>query len=146
MAITVPRRQLFIGGQWTEPVLRKTLPVVNPATEDIIGTFYFFQSYLVLLTFWTWSLDFREFRFNLSLSELRISRFAVYLVRELKELWTFVCLRRSSFLLWLLSMNGSGSCFCVRSVGLYRRRIDRYVVEWLDWISSPADGVLCSVF
>jgi len=51
MAITVPRRQLFIGGQWTEPVLRKTLPVVNPATEDIIGTFYFFQSYLVLLTF-----------------------------------------------------------------------------------------------
>lgn len=41
MAITVPRRQLFIGGQWTEPVRRKTLPVVNPATEDIIGTFPF---------------------------------------------------------------------------------------------------------
>ncbi|CAF2087063.1 BnaA06g20780D [Brassica napus] len=37
MAITVPRRQLFIGGQWTEPLRRQTLPVVNPATEDIIG-------------------------------------------------------------------------------------------------------------
>lgn len=42
MAITVPRRrQLFIDGQWTEPVRRNTLPVVNPATEDIIGTFSF---------------------------------------------------------------------------------------------------------
>lgn len=40
-AITVPRRQLFVGGQWTEPVRRKTLPVVNPATEDIIGSFFF---------------------------------------------------------------------------------------------------------
>lgn len=37
MAITVPRRQLFIGGKWTDPVRRNTLPVVNPATEDIIG-------------------------------------------------------------------------------------------------------------
>nr|VDC96226.1 unnamed protein product [Brassica oleracea] len=37
MAITVPRRQLFIGSQWTEPFMSSNTPVVNPATEDIIG-------------------------------------------------------------------------------------------------------------
>ncbi|XP_010550673.1 PREDICTED: betaine aldehyde dehydrogenase 2, mitochondrial [Tarenaya hassleriana] len=37
MAITVPRRGLFIDGVWREPIRRKRLPVVNPATEEIIG-------------------------------------------------------------------------------------------------------------
>lgn len=37
MAINFPFRQLFIGGEWREPALRKRIPVVNPATEQIIG-------------------------------------------------------------------------------------------------------------
>ncbi|KAK3225576.1 hypothetical protein Dsin_005438 [Dipteronia sinensis] len=37
MAIPIPCRQLFIDGEWREPVLKKRLPVINPATEMIIG-------------------------------------------------------------------------------------------------------------
>ncbi|XP_024181315.1 betaine aldehyde dehydrogenase 1, chloroplastic isoform X2 [Rosa chinensis] len=33
----VPSRQLFIAGEWREPVLKKRIPIVNPATEDIVG-------------------------------------------------------------------------------------------------------------
>ncbi|KAJ6801345.1 betaine aldehyde dehydrogenase 1, chloroplastic-like [Iris pallida] len=33
----IPRRQLFIGGEWREPLHRKRIPVVNPSTEEIIG-------------------------------------------------------------------------------------------------------------
>ncbi|ERN18355.1 hypothetical protein AMTRI_Chr10g229810 [Amborella trichopoda] len=37
MAASVPSRMLYIDGQWKEPVKRKRLPVINPATEEIIG-------------------------------------------------------------------------------------------------------------
>ncbi|KAB5524927.1 hypothetical protein DKX38_022676 [Salix brachista] len=37
MAIRVPTRQLFIGGEWREPVLKKRIPIINPATEQIVG-------------------------------------------------------------------------------------------------------------
>ncbi|MCO5592683.1 hypothetical protein L7F22_046686 [Adiantum nelumboides] len=37
-SIDVPLRQLFIGGEWREPSRGNRLPVVNPATEDSIGT------------------------------------------------------------------------------------------------------------
>ena len=39
MSIPIPRRQLFIDGEWREPVNRKRLSVTNPATEEIIGMF-----------------------------------------------------------------------------------------------------------
>jgi hypothetical protein len=35
----IPRRGLFIGGGWREPALGRRIPVINPATEDTIGTF-----------------------------------------------------------------------------------------------------------
>ena len=37
MATTMQRRQMFIGGEWTEGSARKGLPVVNPATGDTIA-------------------------------------------------------------------------------------------------------------
>ncbi|KAF9667814.1 hypothetical protein SADUNF_Sadunf15G0062500 [Salix dunnii] len=37
MAIRVPSRQLFIGGEWREPILKKRIPIINPATEQIVG-------------------------------------------------------------------------------------------------------------
>ncbi|KAK7828784.1 betaine aldehyde dehydrogenase 1 [Quercus suber] len=37
MAIPIPTRQLFIDGEWREPVLKKRIPIINPATEQIIG-------------------------------------------------------------------------------------------------------------
>ncbi|KAA8540871.1 hypothetical protein F0562_024991 [Nyssa sinensis] len=37
MAIPIPSRLLFIDGKWTEPIKKKRLPIVNPATEEIIG-------------------------------------------------------------------------------------------------------------
>lgn len=37
MAIPIPTRQLFIDGEWREPVKRKRIPVINPSTEEIIG-------------------------------------------------------------------------------------------------------------
>ncbi|KAJ6358933.1 hypothetical protein OIU76_000626 [Salix suchowensis] len=37
MAIHLPNRQLFIDGEWREAVLKKRIPVINPATEQIIG-------------------------------------------------------------------------------------------------------------
>ena len=33
-----PNTQLFINGEWTDAASRKTLPVVNPATGEQIGT------------------------------------------------------------------------------------------------------------
>nr|AOR50892.1 betaine aldehyde dehydrogenase [Davidia involucrata] len=37
MAISIPSRQLFIDGEWREPIQKKRLPIINPATEEIIG-------------------------------------------------------------------------------------------------------------
>jgi betaine-aldehyde dehydrogenase len=37
MAIPIPSRQLFIDGEWREPVLKKRIPIINPSTELIIG-------------------------------------------------------------------------------------------------------------
>ncbi|KAA3458310.1 betaine aldehyde dehydrogenase 1, chloroplastic [Gossypium australe] len=37
MAVQIPSRQLFIDGEWREPILKKRLPIINPATEEIIG-------------------------------------------------------------------------------------------------------------
>ncbi|KAJ4712257.1 Betaine-aldehyde dehydrogenase [Melia azedarach] len=37
MATPVPSRQLFINGEWREPVLKKRIPIINPTTEEIIG-------------------------------------------------------------------------------------------------------------
>lgn len=37
MAIPIPSRQLFIDGEWKEPVRKNRIPVINPATEQIIG-------------------------------------------------------------------------------------------------------------
>ncbi|KAI7754093.1 hypothetical protein M8C21_009608 [Ambrosia artemisiifolia] len=37
MAISIPSRQLFIDGEWREPVKRNRIPVINPATEQIVG-------------------------------------------------------------------------------------------------------------
>ena len=45
MAVSIPYRQLFIDGEWKEPIKKKRIPVINPATEEIIGFF----SPLVLL-------------------------------------------------------------------------------------------------
>ncbi|KAK1273408.1 hypothetical protein QJS04_geneDACA015192 [Acorus gramineus] len=33
---TVPHRQLYIDGDWKDPILNKRLPVINPSTEDTI--------------------------------------------------------------------------------------------------------------
>ncbi|XP_052181385.1 aminoaldehyde dehydrogenase 2, peroxisomal [Diospyros lotus] len=35
--MAIPHRQLFIDGKWREPVKKKRIPVVNPATEESIG-------------------------------------------------------------------------------------------------------------
>nr|GMC48299.1 betaine aldehyde dehydrogenase, chloroplastic-like [Ipomoea batatas] len=35
--VGIPTRQLFIGGEWIEPVKRNRLPIINPATEETIG-------------------------------------------------------------------------------------------------------------
>ncbi|CAK8563077.1 unnamed protein product [Lathyrus sativus] len=37
MAIPIPTRQLFINGDWKAPLLNKRIPVINPATQNIIG-------------------------------------------------------------------------------------------------------------
>ncbi|XP_044484811.1 betaine aldehyde dehydrogenase 2, mitochondrial-like [Mangifera indica] len=37
MATLIPSRQLFINGEWVEPVFKKRIPIINPATEQIIG-------------------------------------------------------------------------------------------------------------
>eukprot|EP00262_Sarcandra_glabra_P022472 TRINITY_DN996_c1_g2_i1.p1 TRINITY_DN996_c1_g2~~TRINITY_DN996_c1_g2_i1.p1 ORF type:complete len:505 (-),score=105.60 TRINITY_DN996_c1_g2_i1:228-1742(-) len=33
----IPSRQLFINGEWREPQNKKRIPIVNPATQEIIG-------------------------------------------------------------------------------------------------------------
>ncbi|BBH03859.1 aldehyde dehydrogenase 10A8 [Prunus dulcis] len=38
MAIQIPTRLLFIDGEWREPVLKKRIPIINPASEEIIGS------------------------------------------------------------------------------------------------------------
>ncbi|XWS48111.1 hypothetical protein CRYUN_Cryun13aG0044900 [Craigia yunnanensis] len=35
--ISIPSRQLFIDGDWREPLLKKRIPIINPTTEEIIG-------------------------------------------------------------------------------------------------------------
>ncbi|CAN4088232.1 unnamed protein product [Withania somnifera] len=35
--IRIPGRQLFIDGEWREPINKNRLPIINPATEQIIG-------------------------------------------------------------------------------------------------------------
>nr|ABI95806.1 betaine aldehyde dehydrogenase protein [Kalidium foliatum] len=37
MAFPIPSRQLFIDGEWTEPIKKNRIPIINPATEEIIG-------------------------------------------------------------------------------------------------------------
>ncbi|KVI06378.1 betaine aldehyde dehydrogenase, chloroplastic [Cynara cardunculus var. scolymus] len=37
MANSIPSRHLFIDGEWREPVRKNRIPVVNPATEQIVG-------------------------------------------------------------------------------------------------------------
>ncbi|KAJ0983844.1 hypothetical protein J5N97_002200 [Dioscorea zingiberensis] len=37
MSISVPCRQLFIDGEWRQPVQGKRIPIINPATEATIG-------------------------------------------------------------------------------------------------------------
>jgi betaine-aldehyde dehydrogenase len=37
MAIQIPSHQLFIDGEWRQPVKNKRIPIINPATEEIIG-------------------------------------------------------------------------------------------------------------
>ncbi|KAG1327048.1 betaine aldehyde dehydrogenase 2 [Cocos nucifera] len=37
MSGAIPRRQLFIDGEWRDPVRQKRIPVINPATEEPIG-------------------------------------------------------------------------------------------------------------
>ncbi|KAM3307827.1 hypothetical protein P3S67_009571 [Capsicum chacoense] len=37
--VPIPSRQLYIDGEWREPVKKKRIPIINPATEDIIGDF-----------------------------------------------------------------------------------------------------------
>jgi acyl-CoA reductase-like NAD-dependent aldehyde dehydrogenase len=34
---TVVRNQLFINGEWRGPAAGKTIPVINPATEEVIA-------------------------------------------------------------------------------------------------------------
>jgi hypothetical protein len=40
----VPKRGLFIDGEWVEPVKGKRIPIVNPTTEESVGTRSFFAS------------------------------------------------------------------------------------------------------
>jgi betaine-aldehyde dehydrogenase len=35
--VDVPRRGLFIDGEWVDPILGKRIPIVNPTTEDTVG-------------------------------------------------------------------------------------------------------------
>lgn len=44
MAVEIPSRQLFIDGEWKEPVLKKRIPIINPATEEAIGLSLFLDS------------------------------------------------------------------------------------------------------
>ncbi|KAL6528630.1 hypothetical protein OROMI_029293 [Orobanche minor] len=53
MAIPIPSRQLFIDGEWREPVQKNRIPIINPATEDTIGIF---QQLLVKMLKFLWRL------------------------------------------------------------------------------------------
>nr|AEK98521.1 betaine aldehyde dehydrogenase [Sesuvium portulacastrum] len=37
MAFPIPSRQLYIDGEWREPIKKNRIPIINPSTEDIIG-------------------------------------------------------------------------------------------------------------
>ncbi|KAI4376578.1 hypothetical protein MLD38_014324 [Melastoma candidum] len=37
MAVRVPSRQLFIDGEWKEPLLKNRIPIINPSTQQTIG-------------------------------------------------------------------------------------------------------------
>jgi len=54
MATTVASRQLFIDGEWKAPILNKRIPIINPSTENIIGTYlnvsgFFYQVYDMII-------------------------------------------------------------------------------------------------
>lgn len=56
MAIPVPTRQLFIDGEWRQPLKNNRIPIINPATEETIGNlsylnFTFFLFCLLFLFF-----------------------------------------------------------------------------------------------
>ena len=36
--MSIPQRQLFIGGKWVAPAKGGSLPVVCPATEQVVGS------------------------------------------------------------------------------------------------------------
>lgn len=38
MPVAIPERQLFIGGQWVSPCKGGRIPIVNPVTEETIGS------------------------------------------------------------------------------------------------------------
>jgi betaine-aldehyde dehydrogenase len=38
MSVTVPKRQLYVNGRWVSPIKGGTMPVINPANEQEIGT------------------------------------------------------------------------------------------------------------
>lgn len=44
MAIAIPTRNLFIDGQWRSPLSNRRIPIINPATEQIIGSCSTFSS------------------------------------------------------------------------------------------------------
>ncbi|CAN4099332.1 unnamed protein product [Withania somnifera] len=35
--VAIPSRQLYVNGEWREPVKKNRIPIINPATEEIIG-------------------------------------------------------------------------------------------------------------
>ncbi|XP_021900854.1 betaine aldehyde dehydrogenase 1, chloroplastic [Carica papaya] len=37
MEYLIPPRELFIDGEWVQPICRKRIPIINPATEEAIG-------------------------------------------------------------------------------------------------------------
>eukprot|EP00798_Chlamydomonas_sp_ICE-L_P018059 gene18059-24482_t len=36
--VEIPRRELYIGGQWVAPVNGQRLDIINPATEAVVGS------------------------------------------------------------------------------------------------------------
>ncbi|KAL6013649.1 Betaine aldehyde dehydrogenase, chloroplastic [Asimina triloba] len=37
MVISIPRRELFIDGEWKEPAKKKRIPIINPSTGEVVG-------------------------------------------------------------------------------------------------------------
>lgn len=49
MAAKIPNRLLYIDGGWKEPVLKNRIPIISPATEEIIGLSTFFSFFVNLI-------------------------------------------------------------------------------------------------